>query len=192
MRKVELSIVRGVDGSYPSRKVCSLYEATAWIYITMSDEHQRMIHGEVISYYQWLKSDPLLRRRSIPKLSHLAEIFISFAKQAASSSMRPYDLPSNVAEVYIRDLKASPDHECEDCGYRVPITRINSKEEKLHFPKCPLCNGNTGEGLWKGAKYDLEAPLRVGEELYKIRWKDYFEKFMQILNESNKDIIPED
>ena len=51
----------------------------------------------------------------------------------------PVALPPEVCEVYLRDEEAGPYHDCEDCGYPVPVA-----PGKAYFPVCPLCGGETG------------------------------------------------
>jgi hypothetical protein len=60
---------------------------------------------------------------------------------------RPLALPPAVAAIYLKCEHASVSHQCEDCGYEVPvwIPHQYSKEPILkYFPQCPLCGGNTG------------------------------------------------
>jgi hypothetical protein len=88
------------------------------------------------------ETEPLLRVGPLPSFSHLTHIFTDFVKQAASSNMRPYALPANVAEVYLKDPQAYPEHECEKCCYRVPVTKDSATGTvKRYFPQCPLCGG---------------------------------------------------
>lgn len=183
LRKVELSLAREVDDSCLSRKQCSLHESMNWVLITMSNEHQQVIHSEINNYHQWLKTDPLLRSGPIPMLSRLSEVFLFFSRQAATYDLRPFNLPSEVAEVYLKDPMASPEHECIECGYRVPVMHMNETEVKRYFPKCPLCGADTGEDSWKDGKHTLPGLLAVGDRIYKERWQDYFEKLIESLDD---------
>jgi hypothetical protein len=66
----------------------------------------------------------------------------------------PLALPPEVAEVYLADREALAIHDCEDCGYRVPIrcgeqSVVNGrvvpvKSAVRYFERCPLCGGRTG------------------------------------------------
>jgi len=55
-------------------------------------------------------------------------------------------MPPAVAEVYVSDVAAMPLHDCEDCGFRVPVTpgEYKGKPAVRHFEACPLCGGRTG------------------------------------------------
>jgi hypothetical protein len=54
-------------------------------------------------------------------------------------------MPPEVAEVYLNH-DALPLHECEDCGFRVPVTTGEYKGRPAirHFEVCPLRSGRTG------------------------------------------------
>jgi hypothetical protein len=58
-------------------------------------------------------------------------------------------MPPVVAEVYFQDPNALPLHECEDCGYRLPLR---------YFQACPLCGGRVG---WYAFRRKLEETQRA-------------------------------
>ena len=61
-------------------------------------------------------------------------------------------LPPEVAQVDLDDPGAHPAHDCEDCGYSVPMRPerwqggmpMTHFPEVTYFPHCPLCHGLTG------------------------------------------------
>jgi hypothetical protein len=61
----------------------------------------------------------------------------------------PLALPPAVAQVYLDDPGSIAIHDCEDCGYEVPIGYSESlgspaKAVRRYFDRCPLCCGKTG------------------------------------------------
>jgi hypothetical protein len=62
---------------------------------------------------------------------------------------RPVALPPAMVEVYLAGTPATmPHHDCEDCGYPVPVTGFFAASSIYHFPLCPLCKGVTGWHAW--------------------------------------------
>ena len=67
---------------------------------------------------------------------------------------RPLALPPAVAEAYLRDVRALGLHDCEGCGYTVPVhcgtqgaqdgQVVTLDPTRGLFPCCPLCDGRTG------------------------------------------------
>jgi hypothetical protein len=74
----------------------------------------------------------------------------------------PARLPVELIDVYLRDDRAQPDHDCEDCGLRIPIRpsviddrsfvhcvfRGVAEEEVRYLPRCPHCGGATAQGAY--------------------------------------------
>jgi len=61
----------------------------------------------------------------------------------------PRQLPVDLVEVYLNDDDAEPMHDCEDCGFVVPVRvsrRIGHEAvvERDYYPTCPNCGGRTG------------------------------------------------
>lgn len=65
----------------------------------------------------------------------------------------PLAMPQEVAGVYLSDPSAMPLHDCEDCGFRLPIrpgqavatpTGLKNEPAVSYFKRCPLCGGRTG------------------------------------------------
>jgi hypothetical protein len=61
----------------------------------------------------------------------------------------PLALPPAVAQMYLDDPGSIAIHDCEDCGYEVPIgcalPHISPpKPVTSYFDRCPLCGGKTG------------------------------------------------
>ena len=81
----------------------------------------------------------------------------------------PLRLPAEVAAVYIANPKLDYQHECQDCGYELPVGRpqlsANPPQQQIvYFRRCPLCGG---EVSWCGFKIKqsrekLEAALSPG------------------------------
>src|ERR1051325_3914806 len=175
LRKLEKSLVSSEPDATDANgvKYCTLDEAAEWVGITMSPEHETIVIEENNSYKEWWELDPLLRRGPMPSKCHLTIIFNQFVKEAASKNMRPIHLPSDVAEVYLNDTTVQPDYECEKCGYRVPIAKLEETGEiKVYFPQCPLCGGNTGEHVWEARRFDSSDRLTRNDRTYKNRKRD--------------------
>jgi hypothetical protein len=70
---------------------------------------------------------------------------------------RPIALPPSVVDIYLTQPRATGPwgHDCEDCGYPVPVTGFFEAPTVRHFPRCPLCEGVTG---WHGADIKHRSP----------------------------------
>ena len=76
----------------------------------------------------------------------LARTFNDMWYSVSQGSKRAIALPPTIVEVYLKDPKAFPSHDCSDCGLLVPSG---------YFPECPLCGGRTG---WCAFKIKNKAP----------------------------------
>jgi hypothetical protein len=61
----------------------------------------------------------------------------------------PLALPFSVAVVCLEDPDVVAIHDCEDCGYQVPVgcperLAIPPKPVRVYFDRCPLCGGRVG------------------------------------------------
>ena len=61
----------------------------------------------------------------------------------------PLALPPVVAQVYLDDPGVVAIHDCENCGYEVPMGygephASPAKPLRIYFDRCPLCGGKTG------------------------------------------------
>jgi hypothetical protein len=61
----------------------------------------------------------------------------------------PLALPGTAGAVYLDDPSAVALHDCEDCGYRVPVGYPDAnadppKPPRIYFQRCPLCSGKVG------------------------------------------------
>src|SRR5262249_41621793 len=89
----------------------------------------------------------------------------------------PDRLPAELIDVYFRDDRAQPDHDCEDCGLEIPIRpsvvddrsvvhcvfRGVAEEKICYFLRCPHCGGATAQGAyWK--KHGREVETMRAEE----------------------------
>jgi hypothetical protein len=66
---------------------------------------------------------------------------------------RPLELPDAVATVYLSEPEANASHDCEDCGYALPLLRARPFDDpprrgKIYFARCPLCGGRVGHGAF--------------------------------------------
>jgi|ERR1051325_77773 hypothetical protein len=190
LRKLEKSLVSTEPDATDDNgvKYCTLDEAALWVRVTMSLEHEKFVIEENDSYKEWWELDPLLRRGPVPSRCHLTIIFNQFVKEAASKNMRPIHLPPHVAEVYLNDTSAQPDHECEKCGYRVPVTELKETGEiKVYFPQCPLCGGNTGKHVWASRRFDSSDRLKWNNQTYKNRKREYFERLIKYILDNREE-----
>jgi hypothetical protein len=68
----------------------------------------------------------------------------------------PRQLPLDLVEIYLSDADAEPMHDCERCGFLVPVrvarrTGHEATVEHVYYPKCPNCGGRTGRfAFWSG------------------------------------------
>ena len=76
----------------------------------------------------------------------LIRTFNDMRYAVSQDSKRAVALPPTVVEVYLKDPKAFPNHDCSGCGLIVPSG---------YFPECPLCGGITG---WCAFKIKNRAP----------------------------------
>jgi hypothetical protein len=63
---------------------------------------------------------------------------------------RPIALPPSVVDIYLTQPRATEPwgHDCEDCGYPIPVTGFFEAPTVRHFPRCPCCEGVTGWHAW--------------------------------------------
>jgi len=68
----------------------------------------------------------------------------------------PRQLPVDLLEVYLNDDDAEPWHDCESCGFVVPVRvsrRVGHEPsvERVYYRECPNCGGRTGRfAFWSG------------------------------------------
>ena len=90
----------------------------------------------------------------------------------------PTRLPAELLDVYFRDDRAQPHHDCEHCGLEIPIRprviddrsfgldhvfRGAADKEICYFPRCPHCGGATRQqAYWKKHGGPVET-VRAGE-----------------------------
>ena len=55
-------------------------------------------------------------------------------------------MPPEVAAIHLSGGAAMLLHDCEDCGFRTPVTpgEYKGKPAVHHFDSCPLCGGRIG------------------------------------------------
>jgi hypothetical protein len=69
----------------------------------------------------------------------------------------PRQLPIDLVEVYLNDDDAEPLHDCEACGFIVPVRvahRVGHEPTivREYFPTCPNCGGRTGQFAFWSAR----------------------------------------
>jgi hypothetical protein len=69
----------------------------------------------------------------------------------------PRQLPIDLVEVYLEDDDAEPLHDCESCGFFVPV-RVSRRlghepaVERVYYSECPNCGGRTGRFAFWAAR----------------------------------------
>jgi hypothetical protein len=110
---------------------------------SMAPEHREHIEEIERSYDETMESGGTIRDAvRAMQTSNLHRTFMDL-----TMSHGPAVLPRHVAEVYLNDPNASPLHDCDTCGYQVPIRPGDSRNPaKSYFERCPLegCDGATG------------------------------------------------
>jgi hypothetical protein len=115
---------------------------------TMSEEHVRLVVEAYAAGAQYVQSSEYntpagrLLRRCLDAISRLT---YRHWPQTEIADEVVLAMPPEVAEVYLAE-DALPLHDCEDCGFRVPVTpgEYKGKPARRHFDACPLCSGRVG------------------------------------------------
>jgi len=82
------------------------------------------------------------------RFSELTVAAIQYVERHIQEGL-PLALPPVVAQVYLDDPCLVAIHDCENCGYEVPIGYAEPhtnppKPVRIYFDRCPLCGGKTG------------------------------------------------
>jgi len=115
---------------------------------TMSDEHARMVVEAYAASAQDIKSPEYktpagrLLRRCLDAMDRLKYRHWPYTEIATEVVLA---MPPPVAEVYLNH-DALPLHECEDCGFAIPVTsgEYKGRAAVRHFDVCPLCGERVG------------------------------------------------
>lgn len=106
---------------------------------TMAAEHYSRI---VLELGGW-KAEPTAGLGGVTLLAVMANRMVKAA--ARGRWFTPLALPPAVCQVYLQDLDARPQHECEDCAFPVPVRpSTQDEQERVYFERCPICAGATG------------------------------------------------
>jgi hypothetical protein len=108
---------------------------------TMDQKHARIVRDEVASLRDPTKTPGA-------RFSDLTVATILYVEGHIRDGL-PLALPPAVAQVYLDDSGLVAIHDCEDCGYEVPIGYAEPqasppKPVRIYFDRCPLCGGKTG------------------------------------------------
>ena len=120
---------------------------------TMSEEHARLF----LEKFQVALRDGWDALRNDPA-EHFTRVCSGVLYQSLHEDRGPYSeirpavrfaMPPEVAQVYLDHwrfpLTALPLHDCQDCGFRVPIIYGNQRDlQRSFFDRCPLCGGEVG------------------------------------------------
>ena len=130
---------------------------------SMSEEHARLVVEAYAAGAQYVQSPEYntpagrLLRRCLNAISELDRRHWPETEIAPEVLLA---MPPEVAEVYLNH-QALPLHDCEDCGFRVPVTpgEYKGRPAQRHFEACPLCGGRTGyEAHFKRCKAESASP----------------------------------
>jgi hypothetical protein len=127
---------------------------------TMSEEHACMVVEAIAAGQQYVTSPDYnlptarLARRCLDALHKGRHWPYTEIPDEVAFAMPPV-----VAQVYL-EHDALPLHECEDCGYKIPITpgTYRGTGAIRHFDSCPLCGGRVGwYAYWKRRTEEAKA-----------------------------------
>jgi len=126
------------------------WREAAWTLMqqTMSEEHVRLVVDAYAAGAHHIQSPDYstpsgrLLRRCLDAISRLKY------RHWPDTEIAPEVIlarPPEVAQVYL-DHDALPLHDCEACGFRVPVTtgEYKGRSAQRHFDACPLCEGHVG------------------------------------------------
>jgi hypothetical protein len=107
---------------------------------SMDPSHARIVREEVLGGRQAIDERPRYSKLTINALRYIYRHL---------SDGTPLALPFSVAAVYVDDPNVMGTHDCEDCGYRVPIgcsepLAMPPKPVRVYFDRCPLCGRRVG------------------------------------------------
>jgi hypothetical protein len=125
---------------------------------TMAPQHAAMVSTEYGAFHNaWVtirgdwnagRPESISRPEPLSKLTHKCSDMVD---AALGGYLRgPFAMPREVCEVYLKDPDAIAIHDCEDCGYEVPLGCPLGKGNeptptvRRYFTQCPICGGKTG------------------------------------------------
>jgi hypothetical protein len=113
------------------------------IYASMAPEHRKHVEEIDRRYKEALDSGEAVL--DAVRLAHSSKLFLAVWDLMDGDG--PAQMPPHVARIYLEDESASALHDCERCGYKVPIRPGDYRTPAVrYFERCPLdgCNGETG------------------------------------------------
>jgi hypothetical protein len=107
---------------------------------SMEPSHAHIVREEVLGGRHATDEGPRYSKLTINALRYVYRHL---------SDGTPLALPFSVASVYLEDPNVMATHDCEECGYRVPVgcpepLAMPSKPARMYFECCPLCGGRVG------------------------------------------------
>jgi hypothetical protein len=128
-----------------------LWEA---VFSTMSSEHVERVVSEMTAGLEGDESDLSALTRQVIAMVH------QHFHQAAYFPQPPLEMPPAIAEVYLQHPAAIPIHECEQCGWCIPIlTGMHqpARTARRFFDRCPACSGRVGYAAYE---YTMRGAIR--------------------------------
>jgi len=127
---------------------------------SMDPRHARIVRQEVLDGRQAIDEGPRYSKLTINALRYVYRHL---------SDGTPLALPFSVAAVYLDDPDVVAIHDCEDCGYQVPVCcpeplATPPKPGCRYFERCPLCGGRVGYAVFHRRNASIIAGERVNSD----------------------------
>jgi hypothetical protein len=115
---------------------------------TMDPDHAGILFRAVEAHGCVTANGALLVDRAGGRLAEIASRMVS--DSVSWHFQGPLALPSEVVRVYFEDPDATPHHDCDRCGFMVPVHTgwrkgyVVVDPPRHYFDTCPLCGGRCG------------------------------------------------
>jgi hypothetical protein len=126
---------------------------------TMTEQHARLVVEAYAAGAQYVQSPEYntpagrLLRRCLDAMSRLEYRHRPHTEIADEVVLA---MPPGVAEIYLAE-DALPLHDCEDCGFCVPVSPgRDGRSARRHFDTCPLCGGRVAWYAYNRCKAKAE------------------------------------
>ena len=142
LQRIEASLPR----KPPPRPLCEAdiqyWQAFESLRRTMDPDHANLLQREL---QLWAAARHPRHQGLRFEISSLLWAVFKIVKRHMETST-PLVMPAEVAAIYISNPDLGSWHECEDCGYELPIRRAqhsgnHPRQETIYFVRCPLCGG---------------------------------------------------
>ena len=139
LQRIEASLPRKPPPRRLSEADIQYWQAFESLLRTMDPDHANLLQQE-------LKLWAAARHQGLRfEISSLLWAVFKIVKRHMETST-PLVMPAEVAAIYISNPDLGSWHECEDCGYELPIRRAQDsvnrpRQETIYFVRCPLCSG---------------------------------------------------